>query len=202
MKCQYCKQSEPFLTRDHIIPKSKGGTLHSVNVAHVCVRCNTAKGNLYPLDFIARIDKTLSRGFTSIAGFTRDQLVLIKTNLLNILKDRNFPELRESGVLNKPLPFQKGASSEERSHRKELRKQTVEIRSRVIPIDKKPVAILATKLEFTDYETAEPGHPVFEHDDDKYRIYVKKKRPITHDVIQTVEIRYYKSSLQKLINHL
>lgn len=45
-KCFYCERHMPFsrITRDHIIPKSKGGTLkHAVFACH---RCNQMKANL------------------------------------------------------------------------------------------------------------------------------------------------------------
>ena len=37
--------NEVLMTKDHIIPKSKGGRNHISNMQTMCVRCNTAKGN-------------------------------------------------------------------------------------------------------------------------------------------------------------
>ena len=42
--CQYCGQSNRLLTKDHIIPKSKGGTDHIDNLIPVCFDCNIRKG--------------------------------------------------------------------------------------------------------------------------------------------------------------
>ena len=47
-RCYWCKK--PFIekddiTLDHIIPKSKGGTLREDNIVVSCRNCNTEKGN-------------------------------------------------------------------------------------------------------------------------------------------------------------
>lgn len=36
---------EILMTKDHIIPKSKGGKDHISNYQTMCVRCNMTKGN-------------------------------------------------------------------------------------------------------------------------------------------------------------
>ncbi len=48
--CLYCGQhfSPSQLTRDHIIPRSRGGEDKWTNVATACQRCNHAKGALTP----------------------------------------------------------------------------------------------------------------------------------------------------------
>jgi 5-methylcytosine-specific restriction endonuclease McrA len=49
-QCQYCgkKYSLGFLTIDHIIPRSRGGTTSWVNVVTSCTKCNTKKGGRLP----------------------------------------------------------------------------------------------------------------------------------------------------------
>ena len=53
-RCQFCgrQQSElrhrECLTRDHLIPLSRGGTNAWTNVLTACSSCNTRKGNLLP----------------------------------------------------------------------------------------------------------------------------------------------------------
>ena len=53
-RCQYCGRSQPelrhreCLTRDHLIPLSRGGTNEWSNVVTACSPCNTRKGNLLP----------------------------------------------------------------------------------------------------------------------------------------------------------
>jgi CRISPR/Cas system Type II protein with McrA/HNH and RuvC-like nuclease domain len=35
-------------TKDHVFPKSKGGTNHDFNIVLACRQCNSAKDNNYP----------------------------------------------------------------------------------------------------------------------------------------------------------
>lgn len=51
-RCAICGNREPFknqphkyLTRDHIVPISKGGTDNIENIQPACIRCNISKGN-------------------------------------------------------------------------------------------------------------------------------------------------------------
>lgn len=46
--CYYCKQTIDYdsITRDHIVPKVKGGHLYRANWVFACHPCNVAKGNL------------------------------------------------------------------------------------------------------------------------------------------------------------
>lgn len=52
--CQYCGRhrrglgSREFLTRDHVVPLSRGGTNAWNNVVTSCSRCNSRKGNRLP----------------------------------------------------------------------------------------------------------------------------------------------------------
>ena len=43
--CAYCNKPSEFLTIDHIIPKSKGGTNEKSNIAPACKFCNGSKNN-------------------------------------------------------------------------------------------------------------------------------------------------------------
>lgn len=43
-KCVICRKEGP-LEVDHIIPKSKGGTDHILNLQLLCRRCNAKKGS-------------------------------------------------------------------------------------------------------------------------------------------------------------
>lgn len=48
--CMYCGRSYPLrqLTRDHIVPRSRGGKDEWTNVTTACLRCNGAKGSRTP----------------------------------------------------------------------------------------------------------------------------------------------------------
>ena len=48
--CMYCGHQYPDgeLTRDHIVPRSQGGSDNWTNVVAACKRCNTAKGGRTP----------------------------------------------------------------------------------------------------------------------------------------------------------
>jgi len=48
--CLYCgrEHTDDELTRDHVMPMSKGGRDHWANVVTACRRCNTHKGNQTP----------------------------------------------------------------------------------------------------------------------------------------------------------
>jgi hypothetical protein len=48
--CQYCLTKIPYskATKDHIYPKSKGGSNHDFNIVLACRDCNGAKDSNYP----------------------------------------------------------------------------------------------------------------------------------------------------------
>ena len=45
-RCAYCGQAKP-LTRDHVVPISKGGTDYIGNIVPACRQCNSKKNNHY-----------------------------------------------------------------------------------------------------------------------------------------------------------
>jgi 5-methylcytosine-specific restriction endonuclease McrA len=48
--CQFCLKPIPFshATKDHLYPKSKGGTNHDFNMVLACRKCNSEKDNIFP----------------------------------------------------------------------------------------------------------------------------------------------------------
>jgi 5-methylcytosine-specific restriction endonuclease McrA len=50
--CFYCDESHALvdLTRDHVIPRSKGGTSSIKNQVFACYHCNQVKGNRLPTE--------------------------------------------------------------------------------------------------------------------------------------------------------
>ena len=61
--CRYCarrvsethSEHAPESTLDHLIPKSRGGLEHPLNYQLCCTRCNTAKGDLTPDEWLELI---------------------------------------------------------------------------------------------------------------------------------------------------
>lgn len=45
--CYYCGQKEPC-TRDHFVPKSKGGNL----IVYACQLCQRSKADMMPMDWV------------------------------------------------------------------------------------------------------------------------------------------------------
>ncbi len=46
--CVYCGRPSKSLTKDHVVPRSQGGTSESSNVVKCCQSCNASKGNMTP----------------------------------------------------------------------------------------------------------------------------------------------------------
>lgn len=46
--CHYCRKDFGQLTRDHVIPRSAGGTNAYWNVVYACERCNSLKADSWP----------------------------------------------------------------------------------------------------------------------------------------------------------
>lgn len=48
--CQYCLKPMPYAnaTKDHALPKSKGGANHDGNIVLACKRCNNKKASRFP----------------------------------------------------------------------------------------------------------------------------------------------------------
>lgn len=49
-KCQYCLEAIPYkeATKDHYLPKSKGGTDDDFNIVLACKKCNQIKDSTFP----------------------------------------------------------------------------------------------------------------------------------------------------------
>jgi 5-methylcytosine-specific restriction endonuclease McrA len=44
-RCAYCGVQTSYLTRDHIVPLSRGGQHTKSNIVPACYTCNVSKGN-------------------------------------------------------------------------------------------------------------------------------------------------------------
>ncbi len=62
-QCQYClkKLSAKELTRDHVVPRSKGGGMTWENIVSACVPCNGKKGAKTPAEANMRLARKPAR---------------------------------------------------------------------------------------------------------------------------------------------
>ena len=67
--CFYCgkKLSRRIATKDHVIPKSKGGGDSYQNIVNCCRDCNESKGNLLPNEF--RVVMAFRAGYVKVHDF-------------------------------------------------------------------------------------------------------------------------------------
>lgn len=63
-RCYYCDKplSHRTYTRDHIIPKFRGGCNNDINIVPACTKCNTLKGHKLLTEFIYDVDSTYAIG--------------------------------------------------------------------------------------------------------------------------------------------
>lgn len=71
--CQYCLNPISFneATKDHVIPKSKGGTNHDFNLVLACRKCNNDKDSIFPY-FDANGQEVKPRRMLSTGVFVPD----------------------------------------------------------------------------------------------------------------------------------
>lgn len=50
-RCVYCGKVTKKLTKDHVIPKAKGGAKHSSNIVMACRPCNQVKADRTPAEW-------------------------------------------------------------------------------------------------------------------------------------------------------
>lgn len=73
MRCPYCDKTIPEygITRDHVIPTSRGGPDSFANIRRVCARCNNDKANWLPsqwLDLLRHAGDPRVEHFAKIAA--------------------------------------------------------------------------------------------------------------------------------------
>ncbi|MEM7784953.1 MAG: HNH endonuclease, partial [Planctomycetota bacterium] len=56
-RCVYCGRNSNRITKDHVIPRSQGGSDQASNIVQACPSCNQAKGNRTPQQWAADILK-------------------------------------------------------------------------------------------------------------------------------------------------
>lgn len=53
-RCAYCDRMVPNLTIDHMLPLRRGGEHSITNIVPACRSCNSRKGKLTPLEYLAK----------------------------------------------------------------------------------------------------------------------------------------------------
>jgi len=84
-ECAYCGvlSKDPILEREHVIPRSRGGTNRLSNQVIACRTCNQAKGNLLPAEWLEKIKSSRSK----INQTRKENLKDIMKGLRHSLKD-------------------------------------------------------------------------------------------------------------------
>lgn len=103
--CYYCERPLQYgmkqviggqvRTKDHIIPKIKGGCDRKINKVECCSRCNGLKGGDLPHEFAERLQVYISKGKQK-GPFKVDMLRLIYCNLQKLIVEvveKHFEEL-------------------------------------------------------------------------------------------------------------
>jgi len=72
-RCHYCGETDVVLTRDHIVPRARGGVDSSWNLVDSCVPCNLAKGKDMPTCECSHCVKALAQWNAGMRGPTRAQ---------------------------------------------------------------------------------------------------------------------------------
>jgi hypothetical protein len=93
---QYCWTSNDGRrrTRDHFIPRSKGGENSASNIYIVCQYCNTLKGNYLPFEFIYWLRCKIEwKEYPGVSGITYNYglLYTVKKNVSVIFNSPNKP---------------------------------------------------------------------------------------------------------------
>lgn len=52
MKCAYCQKESDDLHRDHVVPRSRGGSDNATNVVMACQPCNSTKSDQLPSEWL------------------------------------------------------------------------------------------------------------------------------------------------------
>jgi 5-methylcytosine-specific restriction endonuclease McrA len=78
--CRYCGEPMVAPTRDHIRPRSKGGTLEASNKALACFRCNQDKGSRSLASWLYRLRMANDPRGEIVAQFVESRALECTTN--------------------------------------------------------------------------------------------------------------------------
>lgn len=96
--CFYCERTfsrllpgemdnEPMVlrTKDHVIPKSRGGNDTAKNIVIACEKCNRLKGNMFPEDFLSFLKSGVEKH--SYHGYKKANFLLIVHNTQKLIEE-------------------------------------------------------------------------------------------------------------------
>jgi len=61
MRCMYCDTDRGPFHLDHVVPRSRGGPDDPLNIVTACQRCNLAKGDQIPSEWLQQVPYTIAR---------------------------------------------------------------------------------------------------------------------------------------------
>ena len=79
-RCKFCyvKLNKEKISRDHYIPKCKGGSNDSKNIVIACHDCNKLKDNLWPKEFWKKIENSKEIPYILLRAYRKINLRLEK----------------------------------------------------------------------------------------------------------------------------
>ena len=98
-KCFYCGAKNIPLEKEHILPKSKGGTNRASNLTLSCRPCNIKKGNQHPDEIEGKLGKDVQKAFKAAGKPLKDAQAVntIRWKIVETLKATGLPVICGTG---------------------------------------------------------------------------------------------------------
>lgn len=114
-RCAYCRKTDVPLTKDHVIPRAKGGSDRVSNLTTACVPCNQRKGTKSAEEFLGKnsaklkaLQAQLKKPLASAATMN-----ILRSRLVRLFQATGLPVELASGALTK---FNRGRFGIPKSH--------------------------------------------------------------------------------------
>ena len=98
-KCYYCGAKDTPLEKEHILPKSKGGTNRVSNLTVSCRECNIEKGNKHPDEIQGDLGKRVQSALRAAKKPLKDAQAVntIRWKIIETLKATGLPVIYSTG---------------------------------------------------------------------------------------------------------
>ena len=106
-KCYYCGAKDVPLEKEHILPRSKGGTNRVSNLTVSCKSCNQKKGNKHPNEIQGELGKRVQKALKD-AEKTIKEKVLKHAQAVNIIRWKIVESLKATGL---PITYGTGGKT-------------------------------------------------------------------------------------------